>query len=78
VTNDIDPDGVAKATGRLNQHLSPATQLTPRSRGDLLRFFDGLELLEPGLVQLPRWRPGPGDDPPSMDIPAYCAVARKA
>ena len=25
-----------------------------------LRFFDGLEMVEPGLVQLHRWRPGTG------------------
>ncbi|HEX9359904.1 MAG TPA: SAM-dependent methyltransferase [Streptosporangiaceae bacterium] len=77
VTNEIDAEGVARASGRLNERLSPDTQLTPRSRAELLRFFDGLDLVEPGLVQLPRWRPGPDDEIPSMDIPAYCAVGRK-
>ncbi len=33
-----------------------------RSRDDILRFFEGFELLEPGLVHLPLWRPdGPED-----------------
>jgi hypothetical protein len=77
VTSDIDAALVARACGQLNEYLNPDTQLTPRSRGQLLRFFDGLELVEPGLVQLPRWRPGPDDEIPSMEIPAYCAVARK-
>jgi hypothetical protein len=31
-----------------------------RSREQIARFFDGLELVEPGLVYLPEWRP---DDP---------------
>ncbi|NUR82726.1 MAG: SAM-dependent methyltransferase [Nonomuraea sp.] len=32
-----------------------------RTREEILAFFDGLELIEPGLVPLPEWRPGPGD-----------------
>ncbi|MFI0719778.1 SAM-dependent methyltransferase [Streptomyces sp. NPDC021224] len=35
--------------------------LSLRSHDEILRFFDGLELLEPGLVQAPLWRP---DGPP--------------
>jgi hypothetical protein len=31
--------------------------LTLRSREEVLPFFDGFELMEPGLVQAPRWRP---------------------
>jgi hypothetical protein len=35
-----------------------------RSRGAILRFFDGFELVEPGLVFIPQWRPeSPGDVP---------------
>ncbi|MGH3400230.1 MAG: SAM-dependent methyltransferase [Streptosporangiaceae bacterium] len=29
-----------------------------RSRADILRFFDGFELVEPGLVYISQWRPG--------------------
>ncbi|MBB5783896.1 SAM-dependent methyltransferase [Nonomuraea jabiensis] len=32
-----------------------------RTREEILACFDGLELLEPGLVPLPEWRPDPGD-----------------
>ena len=32
----------------------------PRSRAEILRFFDGFELVDPGLVYLTQWRP---DDP---------------
>lgn len=34
----------------------------PRSRADIAAFFEGLELVEPGLVWLPQWRPA-GHDP---------------
>jgi hypothetical protein len=35
-----------------------------RSRDEILRFFGGFELMEPGLVYVPEWRPdSPGDVP---------------
>ncbi|WP_298178085.1 SAM-dependent methyltransferase [Saccharomonospora sp.] len=34
----------------------------PRSREEIASFFEGLEMVEPGLVWLPEWRPG-GEDP---------------
>jgi hypothetical protein len=35
-----------------------------RSRADILRLFDGFELVEPGLVYLTQWRP---DSPAETD-----------
>jgi hypothetical protein len=53
--------------------------LRPRTRREVARFFDGLELAEPGLVLAHRWRPAP--DTPShfsdADVPSYAGVARK-
>ncbi|GGL93803.1 hypothetical protein GCM10010129_42130 [Streptomyces fumigatiscleroticus] len=49
-----------------------------RSRAEVERFFDGFELVEPGLAQVPFWRP---DTPPpagSGEIGFYGGVARKA
>ena len=46
-----------------------------RSPEEITRYFDGLELVEPGVVSIPRWRPEPGPLPPAMD--GYCGVARK-
>ena len=37
-------------------------QLTLRSREQVARFFEGLELVEPGLVPVREWRPEPGAD----------------
>jgi len=63
---DVHPQQVSEAASRFNQ-LAPA-KATLRTRAEILRFFDGLELLEPGLVQVLR-RPGaagtrPGPGPP--------------
>jgi SAM-dependent methyltransferase len=40
---------------------STATPLQTRDRASIERFFAGLELVEPGLVWAPLWRPAPGD-----------------
>ncbi|MFI0421833.1 SAM-dependent methyltransferase [Spongiactinospora sp. 9N601] len=48
-----------------------------RTPEQIARFFDGLEMLEPGLVPVSRWRPEatPFGAPPEVD--AFCGVARK-
>jgi S-adenosyl methyltransferase len=42
----------------------------------LSRFFDGLDLVEPGVVQLHRWRPD-GDLGQRRDLANYGGVGRK-
>ncbi|QKW33920.1 SAM-dependent methyltransferase [Actinomadura sp. NAK00032] len=51
--------------------------LTPRTRDQVLRFFDGLDLLEPGLVSMSRWRPEaqPWGEP--AEVSGFCGVGRK-
>lgn len=34
-----------------------AESVTLRDRAQVARFFDGLELVKPGLVRVPEWRP---------------------
>jgi len=46
-----------------------------RSPARFARFFDGLELVEPGVVPVPHWRPDPGAEP--VEIYSYCGVGRK-
>ncbi|MET8069640.1 SAM-dependent methyltransferase [Streptomyces sp. NPDC005271] len=41
------------------------------------KFFTGLDLLAPGLVQLPAWRPGIGAESDPRRVWAYGGVARK-
>jgi hypothetical protein len=54
-----------------------ATAQTLRTREQVARFFTGLDLVEPGLVQVHQWRPDPDDQAPADAISAYGAVGRK-
>ncbi|MEU9443598.1 SAM-dependent methyltransferase [Streptomyces sp. NPDC048304] len=48
-----------------------------RSRDQVERFFEGFELVEPGLVQVPFWRPDTTPPAGSEEIGFYGAVGRK-
>jgi hypothetical protein len=55
----LTPDGLERATAVYQQSTSPFTVRTRERIGQLL---DGLELVDPGLVLVPLWRPeGPED-----------------
>jgi SAM-dependent methyltransferase len=56
---------------------SSPIQLTPRSYAEVARFFEGLELVEPGLVQLHRWRAATPEVGGDRELANYGAVARK-
>lgn len=51
---DSRPHDIAKGAELFQATSAP---ITPRSYARILRFFDGFELLEPGLVNTPAWRP---------------------
>ena len=58
-----DPDEQAAAVGTA-VYASTANPVRLRTREEILAFFDGMELLEPGLVPVQQWRPdepGPAD-----------------
>ncbi|GAA1255457.1 SAM-dependent methyltransferase [Sphaerisporangium rubeum] len=38
-----------------------------RTKADVERFFDGLRLVEPGVVYIPHWRPEPGESLPAPE-----------
>ncbi|MEJ3654684.1 SAM-dependent methyltransferase [Actinomycetes bacterium KLBMP 9759] len=50
---------------------------TLRTLEQLHECYDGLELVEPGLVPAPEWRPDADGPPVVMDLPAICGVGRK-
>jgi O-methyltransferase involved in polyketide biosynthesis len=56
---------------------SGADPYTLRSPGQLAGFFEGLELVPPGLVPVPQWRPDPASGQAREDAFSYCAVGRK-
>jgi O-methyltransferase involved in polyketide biosynthesis len=49
---------------------------TNRSRQEVARFFDGLELIEPGVVPLNQWRPDPDTDTGTV-ISSWAGIGRK-
>ncbi|MFS8204061.1 SAM-dependent methyltransferase [Streptomyces sp. CWNU-52B] len=65
----------AEATHLYNE--SGAAPYHLRDPRQLAGFFEGLELLDPGVVPLNDWRPDPADDRASGDVIALCGVARK-
>ncbi|MFF5207084.1 SAM-dependent methyltransferase [Streptosporangium sp. NPDC000396] len=72
---DTRAAAVSKGTQVYRRASSP---LVLRSRQEILELFDGFELVEPGLVWLPEWRPedfSPYDDPAQALI--LCGVGRK-
>ena len=76
-TSDYRPE-VTQAAARVFNR-SVATQGHVRSGAEILRFFGDFELVEPGLVHMPLWRPDSPDDVPS-DPARYwglAGVARK-
>ena len=52
--SDLEPK-LAESRDRVNRISHQ--QYTHRSHAEVLRFFDGLELVQPGLVELRKWRP---------------------
>jgi len=52
---DIQAKAMAEIAESMNELV--AEKVTFRSRAEVLRFFDGLELVKPGVVPVPRWRP---------------------
>ncbi|HCU92533.1 MAG TPA: hypothetical protein DHU96_07225 [Actinobacteria bacterium] len=72
-TRDIDTEQMTTGAARYNARLGP-NQFTPRSREEIAGFFDGLDLVDPGLVPLPQWRDLAD---PAVRIPAYAGMGRK-
>ena len=51
-------------------------QYIGRTREQMTRFFEGLDLVEPGLVRVEEWRPSAGDAETGRSA-LWCAVAEK-
>jgi S-adenosyl methyltransferase len=53
------PDNVADDVTQAMKDVysGSSAQVAPRSSEDIARFFDGLELVDPGLVNVTLWRP---------------------
>jgi phage gp37-like protein len=70
---DVETARSEQAARRYNQHVT--APMRRRSRPEVARFFDGLELVEPGLVQMHQWRADATD--PAAPSSGYAVVGRK-
>jgi hypothetical protein len=59
--SDLFPADIGAFEESLNKHL-PGDPHTARTHDGVTRFFDGLELLAPGVVRVSEWRPEPHED----------------
>jgi len=55
VASDIVPAQAADMIGRLNRLMYEKT--SPRPRAEVAHFFDGLSMVQPGVVRVQQWRP---------------------
>lgn len=76
-TADFTPEESAAAIAKLK---AAGVTLALRSQEEFTRFFDGLDLVEPGVAVVHEWHPELGEPVPGQDdgvIPGYGAVGRK-
>ena len=66
----------AEAQRRYNERVS--TPQTLRTREQVARFFEGLEMVSPGLTYVHAWRPDPGEHIPPETVSAHGGVARRS
>jgi len=77
LTGDFDP---AAWEGVVAVYRRSGVTMQVRPKPDIERFFAGLDLIDPGVVSLPKWRPDPRHvGSPSSDaaVSVYGGVARK-
>jgi len=68
-------EGMIVAAERWNETAALPYHL--RTPAEIAGFFDGLELLDPGVVSATRWRPEPAEVGEVRDADQYCGLARK-
>ena len=71
---DINAEAMARMAESLNKMM--AEKVTFRDHSAVARFFDGLELAEPGMVQASKWRPA-SESEAASPAALWAGVARK-
>lgn len=78
LTDRFQPEETRAMAERYNECASQP--FTLRSRDEITGFFDGLKLLDPGVVRVDAWYP-PGEPAPPLPAdwtpPVYCGVGHK-
>jgi len=57
-------------------YKATTSMFTSRRHERIAGWFDGLDLVDPGVVTVTEWRPEPGDTPVRLRLPHYGGVAR--
>jgi S-adenosyl methyltransferase len=70
--------GAAAAEAQQDYNESGALPYVLRAPEEIASFFDGLELVEPGVVSCPQWRPDPTPFGSPAEVDAFGGVGRKA
>jgi hypothetical protein len=73
--SDIHGELVAESARRYHEWV--VTLVTLRTFNQVSRFFDDLELVEPGIVQCHIWHPEPGASVDEYEVADWGAVGRK-
>jgi len=73
--SDLYDRETLKRLNAVATQMMTSLDLTMRTREQVSRFFGGLDLVEPRLVRLDEWRPGPVGEARQPTL--WCAVARK-
>ncbi|MEU2221576.1 SAM-dependent methyltransferase [Streptomyces sp. NPDC018347] len=73
------PQPAERAEGAVDVYKDIRNPLIMRSREEIARFFEGYDMVEPGLVLMPHWRPdsAPEDEDPYA-FSGYAGVGRTA
>ena len=74
-TPEDDPDGVVQSVTNIYQNAS--AQIHVRPTKEIERFFDGFEIIEPGVLWTADWRPDPGTRPAGRPDSLHGGVGRK-
>jgi hypothetical protein len=74
VAADIEPEAMAEMARRVNQHV--ARGATPRDHASVSGFFVELDIVPPGVVRVPEWRPDSADEAASPST-QWGGVGRK-
>jgi hypothetical protein len=74
-TSEVTGERVIEAVRQWN--LVAPTPYRLRSPEQIGAFFEGLALIEPGIVSCPQWRPDPHDIGSVQKMDEFCALGRK-
>ena len=71
--DDFDPGETERV---YNVYKASTSPITSRGRARIESWFNGLELVEPGVVVVTEWHPDHGEEPVKLRLPHYGGVAR--